>query len=272
VIVGEAEQARRKAVRDYIERFHQVDGWCQPTAAAMLGELLWHQERAGIRGGIAEIGIHHGKSFIALALAARPKDPLIAVDLFAMQERNTDKSGSGDRSVFEANLRSFAPQAVVQILEMDSLDLSGNEAAYGFQGLRLLSIDGGHTKHMTCNDLHIADRALCEAGICVLDDVLNGHWTGVISGLFDFMQQSQSLVPVALIPNKLVMARPAWRDRYLGFMGDAFATVREKRHLELGNGFIDVFGEFPDMPLAPLSPRQEPPARRKLALWPFPLK
>ena len=59
-------------------------------------ELIWLQESDGVPGGLAEIGIHHGRSFIALAAAARPTDPLIAIDVFERFERqdlNVDQSG-----------------------------------------------------------------------------------------------------------------------------------------------------------------------------------
>jgi len=238
-------QSRSRVATYLAADFDRIEGWCSPTTAAMMAELLWFQESDGVPGGIAEIGIHHGKSFLVMALAARPEDRKFAVDVFGMQERNVDDSGKGDRGIFEAYLREYAADCDVDVLEMDSLDLRGREADFGFKGLRFLSIDGGHTIKATANDLHIADRALRPDGICVVDDLLNPHWTGVVSGVFAFMSRSASLVPVALIPNKLVMSRPAHRSRILAFMRSAFARSREKSDLELGTGLIDVFGEFP---------------------------
>ncbi len=233
----------------------------------MIAELIWFQEGDNVPGGIAEIGIHHGKSFLVMALAARPLDRKFAVDVFGMQERNVDYSGKGDRNIFEAHLRTFAADYDIDVLEMDSLDLRGREAEFEFEGLRFLSIDGGHTSKATTNDLHIADRALAAEGVCVVDDLLNPHWTGVVSGVFTFMSESQSLVPVALVPNKLVMARPAQRDRYLHFMRSTFARAGEKIDLELGTGFIDVFGEFPEF--RPTQPSVEMAPRKRWPLWPF---
>ena len=46
----------------------QVHGWLNPVDAEMFLQILLLQDSLGIQGGTAEIGVHHGKSFIPLCL------------------------------------------------------------------------------------------------------------------------------------------------------------------------------------------------------------
>lgn len=110
--------------------------------------------------------------------------------------------------------------------------------------LRFMSIDGAHTKAMTINDLEIADLALTSYGICVLDDFLNAWWTGVMSGFFQFTSSNGGLEPVALIPNKLVLARPQAVKPCKAFLRETLGSLLLKSDTELANGTVDFYGEF----------------------------
>ncbi|MGH7041762.1 MAG: class I SAM-dependent methyltransferase, partial [Acetobacteraceae bacterium] len=207
-----ASLVRAAAALRYLDRLDSVEGWLEPTTALAMIETLWLQERAGITGDVAEIGVYRGKSFLALAAGARAEERLIAIDLFdggdpasERPEHDVAAYGSGNRAAFLANLARFFPGVTPELIEGSSLALRGTEAASALTDLRLLSIDGGHTRALTLNDLQIADAALGERGVCWLDDVLNPHWTGVVSGLFAFLDTAPGLVPVALFPNKLVL-------------------------------------------------------------------
>ena len=48
-----------------------------------LGEA---QREMGLAGHIAEIGVHHGRSFILLALLARASEKAVAIDVFEQQK------------------------------------------------------------------------------------------------------------------------------------------------------------------------------------------
>jgi peptide chain release factor 2 len=52
----------------------------------------------------AEIGVHHGRLFIPMALARRPGERALAIDVFEDQHLNVDHSGKGDRARFEENV------------------------------------------------------------------------------------------------------------------------------------------------------------------------
>ena len=48
---------------------NRIEGWFAPVDARTFYELLTFQNENNIDGGVAEIGVHHGKSFVALCLA-----------------------------------------------------------------------------------------------------------------------------------------------------------------------------------------------------------
>jgi len=232
---------RLAAAYRYLYYSDRIDGWMYQTTALAMMELLWCQEEAGHTGNIAEIGIHHGCSALALIAAARPQETLIAIDLFDQQDLNTDGSGEGSLTAFQDHLRYLFPQANVRIVTKSSLGIRGAEKEHGLAGLRFFSIDGGHTRDLTLNDLEIADASLASQGIAVVDDVFNANWPGVASGLFAFLGRGSDLAPFATFPNKVFLCRRAFRDLYRQACHDAFGYALHKQDLELQNHLVDVY-------------------------------
>jgi hypothetical protein len=235
---------RAAAALRYLEAMDAVHGWLHFTTAIGFLELLWWQEEHGTTGlGIAEIGIHHGKSFLVLAAGAVPGEPLLAIDLFERQDLNLDLSGQGNRDVFLAHLAQFFPATRVEVIASPSDALWSRIPELGLRGLRFFSVDGGHTRALTLNDLRLADAALAEGGVCALDDVFNTHWTGVVSGLADFLRADAGLVPFAFLPNKLMLCRPRHAASYAAHLRAALPDALEKRGCEFLDWSIDIFGE-----------------------------
>ena len=174
------------------------------------------QRTLGIVGGIAEIGVHHGKLFILLYLLGRAPERAIAIDLFEDQHLNVDLSGSGDLAEFCRNLERHAADTTRLVLHQgNSMDLTGAELVRLAEGkLRFISIDGGHTAEITAHDLTVAEAALAESGIIVLDDAFNERWPGVADGVHRHFARQPSLVPFAIGANKTYFCRPSHRDAY----------------------------------------------------------
>ena len=186
--------ARLAAAYRYLYYSDHIEGWMFQTTALAMMELIWLQEEAGFAGNLAEIGVHHGCSALALIAAARPDETLIAIDLFDRQDLNIDASGAEGLAAFQGHLQYLFPQAQVRTIAKSSLEIRGAEKENGLAGLRFFSVDGGHTIALTLNDLEIADASLAPHGIAVLDDVFNTDWPGVVSGLFAFLARGAGLV------------------------------------------------------------------------------
>ena len=203
-------------VESYIHRgkFY-VDGWLRTEAALVIAALSERQHALGVAGGIAEIGVHHGKLFILLYLLSRTPERAVAIDLFADQHLNVDQSGSGDLARFRRNLLRHADGARLVLHQGNSMELTGADLVRLAEGpLRFVSVDGGHTAQTTAHDLAAADMALAEGGIIVLDDAFNEQWPGVAEGLHRHFARRPNLVPFAIGANKTYFCRPSHRDAY----------------------------------------------------------
>ena len=221
-----------------------VEGWLSPTTAAMTAHMLVQQSRDGLRGDVCEIGVHHGKFFLVLANAAIPGERAVAVDVFASQEKNIDRSGAGDRAIFERHVAVYAPTAAVDIIEESSLDLE--RIGFLARRFRMISIDGGHTSPVVMNDLRLAERTLLAGGVAALDDILSHDWTGVLTGLAAYLAAGGTMVPFALTPNKLLLTTGsdvASRER--ARLRRAFPRAISKRDLEFLGFTVDSYLEQP---------------------------
>ncbi len=221
-----------------------IEGWLSPTTAMMTAQLLVQQSRAGLRGDVAEIGVHHGKYFLVLANATLPGERAVAVDVFDDQHKNLDASGRGDRAIFEHHLAAHAPGVEVEILQESSLDL--DREGFLAPRFRFLSIDGGHTAAVVASDLRLAERTLLPHGVAALDDVLSHNWTGVLTGLNAYLIGGGTLTPMAMLPNKLLLstdAAAAQQGRAL--LRRDFPGVLAKAGLEFLDGTIDSYNEDP---------------------------
>jgi len=210
-------------VKHYIRhgKFY-VDGWLRTEAALVIGALSDRQHALGMRGGVAEIGVHHGKLFILLYVLGRAPEKAVAIDLFADQHLNVDLSGSGDLHKFRRNLARYGDDERLVLHQGNSLELGGADLVRLAGGpLRFVSVDGGHTADITAHDLGTAEASLAEGGIIVVDDVFNERWPGVGDGVHRYFAERRDLVPFALGANKTYFCRPSHRDAYFEAAGSA---------------------------------------------------
>jgi hypothetical protein len=203
-------------VASYVHRGKfKVDGWLRTEAALVIAALSERQHALGVGGGVAEIGVHHGKLFILLYLLSRAPEKALAIDLFADQHLNVDLSGRGDLATFRRNLDHHADAERLVVHQGNSLDLAPADLTRLAGGnLRLISVDGGHTPEITAHDLAVADGALGKGGIIVVDDVFNESWPGVADGVQRYFAGHPDLLPFAICTNKTFFCRPSHRDTY----------------------------------------------------------
>ena len=163
------------------EGLPEVIGWFDYQALLVLRVLSAHQLSNGVYGGVAEIGVHHGKSFAALSMlnldsvSGSGSQIALAVDVFDDQLLNTDGSGEGDLEIFRQTLQTWcgdeclAPDRL-KILQQDSRKLTAAQVVNASHGVRprIFSIDGSHTAEHTEADMHSAVGSVCEVRWLVL--------------------------------------------------------------------------------------------------------
>jgi len=195
------------ALSAYIKRGNKkVEGWIHPTAIDMICKLSNLQKQMEIRGPVCEIGVHHGRLFILLHLLTESDEKSVAYDLFERQNENIDKSGYGDKTIFQKNLKHHhCDLNRISINTENSLNLTPDRIMNDCEGkVRLFSIDGGHTGETTFNDLSLADKTLCDGGIIILDDFFNQEWPGVAEGTCKYLSNNTGLFPVVIVENKFI--------------------------------------------------------------------
>jgi hypothetical protein len=194
---------------------HLVKGWLFPGAPEAIVALSREQRREGVKGGVAEIGVHHGKLFILLYLLTDTADAAVAIDIFSAQHLNVDHSGAGNLEIFKSNLRRHADTTRLVVHEGDSTELTSKQLlSLGRGPLRLISIDGGHTAPITAHDLATAEGALAHGGIIILDDCFKEMWPGVIDGVHQHFAQPRSIVPFGIGSNKTFFCHPPFAAKY----------------------------------------------------------
>lgn len=205
-----AATTREQKLRAYRMRGHrEVQGWLEPLAIELICLLAEAQERAGVAGGVCEIGIHHGRLFILLHLLAPGR--AAAYDLFENQSDNVDDSGHGDKAVFLENLRRHggnAEQLVVR--SCNSLHMKPADVLADAGPVRIFSVDGGHTPDITASDMALAEATLSPGGLLILDDFFNPQWPGVAEGATRYLISGVSrLAPVCIGGNKFIFTTDA---------------------------------------------------------------
>lgn len=229
----------------YFKEMESVEGWLLPTTAFLSHHLMVHQTEAGLSGNACEIGVHHGKYFIALACGLQVGETAVAIDVFEDQHKNLDPAyTSANRKEFDRQTAKFLPPDATVVIKGSSTELAASDiSTHGV--VRFFSIDGGHTEVVTLNDLRLAEQTLCKGGIAALDDILNFHWTGVVSGYARYRREGGLLRAFALIPNKLLLTDVDSAPRYASFMRNRFPMFVDRYGKEMIGDLIDVYGERP---------------------------
>jgi hypothetical protein len=187
-----------------------VEGWLGGNIHHVVSFIDGLHQAQGLKGDIAEIGIHHGRLFFVLAAAAREDERCYAIDLFDQQELNVDSSGQGSKATFLKHAEELFPE-VLPRLELIAGDSMGLTLPFlrdkiPTKGLRIFSVDGGHTAPHAINDLVIAQELLLGGGIVLLDDFFGPHWPGVTEGFFRFMaEHNRRMAPLMIFENKLFL-------------------------------------------------------------------
>ena len=199
----------------YKKNFDSVDGWANRKLFDAIDTLA----ECGINrvGGVAEIGVHHGKFYIMLNHVTDYHANSYAIDVFGMQHLNIDNSGEGNRFAFEQNLKAYDKHRGenTTIIEMDSLSFVNQIPD---SSLRFISVDGGHTVEHTINDLKIAERLIANEGVVILDDIMGEYWCGVTEGYIKYALTYPSIVPFAMGLNKLFLCKLSHQQHYFEVM------------------------------------------------------
>lgn len=209
------------------DNYTNIEGWMQQDIIPSAILLDSFQKNVGITGGVAEIGVHHGRFFILLHNLLQKEECSFAIDLFENQQDNIDCSGKGSKDVFLSNLAKFSENIHrAKLIQGDSLSMTPQQLMdYECKGIRLFSIDGGHTAEHTVNDIRLAIDLMAPGGVIFIDDYYNPHWPGVHIGVNRyFALDTPKFVPFAYRRDKLLLCSITWHKRYFDLFTKEFAS------------------------------------------------
>jgi hypothetical protein len=193
----------QKSAHDYLTRYYAgVPGFSSLLAAQVAATLLTAQTAAGVTGGIGEIGVYKGRSFIGLALHAAPGEPCLAIDDFS--------EGENLQAAFTRNCETYGVEpSSLTTLRANTLDLTPAAILRHTEGtkLRYLHVDGGHDTGTLSHDLTLAAAVTAPDGIICLDDMLHPMYP-----------------ELPAITGQFLAAQPEWRVFCITDRADLFAS------------------------------------------------
>lgn len=204
-------------LHDYVAHDrNKVGGWFSRIDAEIVYAVLNAQKERSLRGSTAEIGLHHGKLFVALCLSLHDTEKAYGVDLFESQALNQDGSGKGDRQILEGNLSRFEIDSAKVILDArSSRDVKASDILESVGAVRFFSVDGGHWLEIVASDLRLAEQCLAEHGVIALDDFHRPEWPEVSAAYLAWAaNRTRAIVPFAIGFNKLYLCSENWLDFY----------------------------------------------------------
>ena len=260
----------------------KIEGWfvASQTISALLAGLAASLKFSG--GAVVEIGVHHGASFIPImqsALTHKVYAPFVAIDIFEEQSANLDRSGHGNRTIFQSHLDSRSLLDRVTVHSGSSLVLTPARLLRLTNSRRvaLFSVDGCHTFECTLSDLELALATLHDYGIIVVDDYYNHIWPGVASATNSFLEQhKREVIGLAYGENKFYLSRVKAANMHIDVLLTKRCNVSSPVHIgklwgeychnqehttqfhhSTQGRLIEIHSQLPDNPHLPLQSARE---------------
>lgn len=229
----------------YLKRdFYRVAGYTSLLDARFFDLLVSVQSGAGIQGSLAEIGVHHGRSFFILAGARQAGEKALAIDVFEDDAINRDGRHSGRGVQFRRNCaRLGVALADEEVYVGLSTSLDAEEIRRRVGPVRFFSVDGGHRYDDVAHDLRLAAAALDPQGVIVADDFMNAQWPEVSLAVVDWLRgDGSAFTPFLATVSKLYLCartkRPFYQDAVRSFLADERCLVRETALFEESFVFV----------------------------------
>ena len=226
---------------------NSVSGWLARSDAELFQALLTVQVERNIVGAVAEIGVHHGKSFIPMAMSNGGQRSY-AIDIFGRQELNIDASGSGDKQRLLANLQRFGVATDgITIDQRLSTTVQPEEIEARVGKVRFFHIDGGHHLEAIVNDLYLAEAVMLPEGIIAVDDVFRPEWPEVSMGLFNYLAgKKRDFIPFAVGFNKTYLCERAAAESYRShLLKHDFLSMYLTKRYKVSQDEILIFQVYP---------------------------
>jgi hypothetical protein len=212
------------SIRKFIFRdLKTVDGYIDPPDALVFLCLLETQRKAGLKGGIAEIGVFYGRSYFLFKRIGGEGEKIVAIDLFDIGRKpGTDGISPQYVKFLENGRRLGIPVDEELVIKADSTRLEASDIVGKAGRIRFFSIDGGHMLAQVAADSRLAMHSLAAHGIIAFDDTFNPAWPEVTIGVADFLREhADSFTAFCMTKYRTYVCRHDFHD----FYHEAIATA-----------------------------------------------
>lgn len=197
----------------------KVKGYIDPLDSFAFLAILEGQTANRLSGGVVEIGIFFGRSFLLMKKMAAPGEKALAIDLFNIGEIRQGKSEQYWKFLEYANAVGL-PMDEDMIIVGDSTRMDVDAITSRTGPVCFFSIDGGHRLEHVEADSLLARDSLAEHGVIAFDDTFNPEWPEVTAGVIDFLRANQKThVPFCVTNKKTYVCRHDWLDTYREMIG-----------------------------------------------------
>ncbi len=191
-----------------------VEGYIDPPDALVYLSLLQAQDKAGMGGGVAEIGVFYGRSYYLMKKIVGDAGKVLAIDLFDLGEAADGTPTQYQRFLDYGKRLGLAVDQDL-VIKGDSTRLRPSDITDRLGRVRFFSIDGGHMLGHVVSDAALATDALAEHGIIAFDDTFNPAWPEVTVGVADFLRErADTFSAFCMTKYKTYVCRRAFHDVY----------------------------------------------------------
>jgi predicted O-methyltransferase YrrM len=182
----------------------QIPGWFSSADIALFRLFLDEQQRAGMQGDLAEIGVYLGSSAVLIGDFLRPEEQFTVVDVF--EESGTDQANRNENAQwydglsqrrFEQNYQRLHTELPVVVRGLSTT--IRQHARHGTH--RFVHVDASHLYAHVREDVETARLLLAPDGIVVFDDYRSEHAPGVAAAVWPAL--GDGLVPLVVSHGKL---------------------------------------------------------------------
>ena len=192
------------------EVYGRVEGWLGDRMHQIVNIIGSIFDENNVKGHVAEFGVHHGLFLFLLSVLRNDGEECFAIDVFEDQHLNVDQSGRGSLTAFLGHVETLMPlqRGFFRVVQRDTASFSIFDMVelFGKPGVKIFSIDAGHSIQHTFNDLQLVQEVLSPGGVVALDDYMSVHWPGVTEGFYHFIATAnRRLKPFLYFQNKLFL-------------------------------------------------------------------
>lgn len=190
-----------------IDKAHSIKGWYDYIN---LNPILYYidtfHKANNIIGDICEIGVYHGKFFLALCCLKQENETCLAIDSFGTNPETDAIYGDGEenRIIFKNNYENLFKDPVENILlQKNSNALDPDKIKrYTKNPIRFFSIDGDRSVAGVYNSMVLAKFTLSNYGVIIVDDYFSLNWPEVQIGVDLFLKDNQNISIISTNFNK----------------------------------------------------------------------